>query len=348
MLLFIKRRSVSSLAVALLLCASSASPQTSHLDAQSSPGIVNGTITDDTGAAVAGARVTLSHDDPSPGTRVVSRVDGQFSFPNVPSGPFRVTVSAPGFADQTVSGVLEAGGVSNLPPIRLTLALGTITVDVTPTRVELAERQIKAQEQQRLLGIVPNFFVVYDPDALPLTPQQKFELSWKAHVDPVQFAVVGLIAGVQYARNDFSAFGRGTEGYAKRYGALYANLLTGSVIRQVLLPSLFKQDPRYFYKGTGSTASRIRYAISRAVVRKGDDGRWQPNYSGILGSLAAGGLSNLYYPAQDRKGLRLTFENAAIGIGGAAVGHLAQEFLFRKVTSHSRTSSGRQQEPTTP
>ena len=311
-------------------------------------GIISGTITDDTGAAVAGAKVTLSHNGNAPRAEVLSRADGQFLFPNVLSGPFRLIVSASGFADQTVSGVLNAGGVSNLPPIRLTLALGTIAVDVTPTRVELAERQIKEQEQQRLLGFLPNFFVSYDPNALPLTPQQKFELSWKSHLDPVQFAVVGMIAGIQQARNDFSGFGGGAEGYAKRYGAAYANVLTGSVIRQVLLPSLFKQDPRYFYKGTGSTTSRIEYAISRAVIRKGDNGHWQPNYSGILGSLAAGGLSNLYYPAQDRKGVRLTFENAAIAIGGAAVGHLAQEFLFRKVTSHSRRSSGSQQEPTTP
>jgi hypothetical protein len=338
----------AGLAVALLLCASPALPQNSTPDAQPAPGIIKGTVIDDTGAAMAGAKVTLAHDGISPRTEVLSREDGQFSFPNVSSGPFRLTVSASGFAEQTVSGVLTSGDVSNLPPIRLTLTVGTTAVEVTPTRVELAERQIKEQEQQRLLGFLPNFYVAYDSDALPLTAKQKFELSWKSHLDPVRFGVVGIIAGVQQARNDFSGFGRGAEGYAKRYGAAYANVLTESAITQVLLPSLFKQDPRYFYKGTGSTGSRIVYAISRAVMKKGDNGHWQPNYSGILGSLASGGLSNLYYPAQDRKGVRLTFENAAIGIGGAAVGHLAQEFLFKKLTTHSRKSNGTQKEPTTP
>jgi hypothetical protein len=212
----------------------------------------------------------------------------------------------------------------------------SISVDVTATRIEQAERQIKEQEQQRLFGVLPNFFVSYLPDAVPLTTKQKFELSWKSRLDFVQFGVVGITAGVQQARNDYSGFGDGAEGYAKRYAAAYANVLTRSLVTQVLLPSLFKQDPRYFYKGTGSTTSRMGYAISRAVIKKGDNGRWQPNYSGLLGSLASGGLSNLYYPAEDRKGVRLTFENAAIGIGGAAVGHLAQEFLFKKLTSHSR------------
>jgi hypothetical protein len=336
------------LTVALLFCASPALPQASKSDAQQSPGIITGTIMDDTGAAIAGAKVTLSHDGIAPGTEVLSRADGQFSFPNVSSGPFRLTVSASGFADQTVLGVLDPGGVSNLPPIRLTLAFDTVAVDVTRTKVERAEQQIKEQEQQRLLGFLPNFGVAYDADALPLTTKQKFELSWKSFLDPVRFGLVGIIAGVQQARNDFSGFGQGAEGYSKRYGAAYANVLTENVITDVLLPSLFKQDPRYFYKGTGSTKSRIVYAISRAVIKKGDDGHWQPNYSDVLGSLASGGLSNLYYPATDRKGVRLTFENAAIGLAGAAVSHLAQEFLFKKLTSHPRQPGGGQKGPTTP
>lgn len=206
---------------------------------------------------------------------------------------------------------------------------------MTATRAEQAQRQIEAQEQQRLFGVLPNFFVSYVPDAIPLTTRQKFELSWKSRLDPVQFGVVGIVAGIQHTRNDFSGFGDGAEGYAKRYAAAYGNVLTRSLITQVALPSLFKQDPRYFYKGTGSTASRVGYALSRAVIKKGDNGRWQPNYSGILGSLASGAVSNLYYPSENRRGVQLTLENAAIGIGGAAVGHLAQEFLFKKLTSHT-------------
>ena len=336
------------LPVALLLCASVAWPQTSRLEVEQSPGAINGTIVDDTGAAIAGAKVTLSHDGISPGTGILSREDGQFSFLRVSSGPFSLAVSAPGFAGQTFSGVLNPGEVLRLPPIRMTLAIGAVVVDVTPTRVELAQQQIEEQEQQRLFGVLPNFFVTYIADAVPLTARQKFELSWKSRLDPVQFGIVGIVAGIQHVRNDYSGFGEGAEGYARRYAAAYGNVLTRSLVTQVLLPSLFKQDPRYFYRGTGSTKSRIGYAMSRAVIKKGDNGRWQPNYSGILGSLASGGLSNLYYPAEDRKGVRLTFENAAIGIAGAAGGHLAQEFLFKRVTSRGRKSNGGPKAPTAP
>src|ERR1700682_3411540 len=195
------------LAVALLLCASPASPQTSKPEASPSPGTINGTISDETGAPIAGARVTLAHEGISPAAEVLSREDGQFSFSKVSSGPYRLTVSAVGFADQAVSGVLDSGEVASLPPMRLTLALGAVAVEVTASRVELAERQIKAQEQQRLFGILPNFFVTYDPDAVSLTARQKFEVSWKSRLDPVQFVVVGIIAGIQQARDDYSGFG---------------------------------------------------------------------------------------------------------------------------------------------
>ena len=211
-----------------------------------------------------------------------------------------------------------------------------LSVDVKATRVEEAQRQIEQQEKQRLFGVLPNFFVSYLPDVAPLTTKQKFELSWKSRLDPVSLGVTGITAGIQQARNDYPGFGDGAGGYARRYAALYATSLTRGLITQVALPSLFRQDPRYFYKGTGSTPSRIGYALSRSVIKKGDNGRWQPNYSGILGSLASGALSNLYYPPEDRRGARLMFENTAIGIGGNAVGLLAQEFLYKRLTSHSR------------
>jgi hypothetical protein len=167
-----------------------------------------------------------------------------------------------------------------------------------------------------------------------MTPKQKFELAWKTTVDPVTFGIVGAIAGVQQAQNSFSGYGQGAQGYAKRYGSTYANLVAGTFIGSAILPSLFKQDPRYFYKGSGSKRSRILYAIANSVICKGDNGHWQTNYSNILGSLAAGALSNLYYPSQNRNGPALTFENTAIGIGATAAANLVEEFLMRKLTSN--------------
>jgi hypothetical protein len=216
-------------------------------------------------------------------------------------------------------------------------------VRVVPKVTEVAEDEIKVEEKQRVLGVIPNFYVSYITDAAPLTPKQKFELAWKTSVDPVTFGLNGAIAGIQQAQNDFSGYGQGAQGYAKRYGASYTNLTMETFIGGAILPSLLKQDPRYFYKGSGSTRSRILYAIANSVICKGDNKHWQANYSGILGSLAAGGISNLYYPAQDRNGAALTFENALIEIGENAAANILQEFVIRRLTPSA--SRGQQAQP---
>jgi hypothetical protein len=303
-----------------------------HLSDQRLPGSISGTVVDQTGAIFAGARVKLSREDQSPGQELLSDGDGQFSFVNIAPGPFQLTISSPGFAAQTSSGILHSGESCVVPQIELTVATAVTEVRVIPSLTEVAQEQIKEQEKQRVLGVVPNFYVSYIHDAAPLNSKQKFELAWKTSVDPVTFGLNAVIAGVEQAQNDFSGYGQGAQGFAKRYGASYADLVAGTFIGGAILPSLLKQDPRYFYKGTGSKRSRVLYAIANAVICKGDNGHWQANYSGILGSLAAGGISNLYYPASNRNGAALTFENALISLGAGAAANVLQEFVIRKLT----------------
>jgi hypothetical protein len=264
---------------------------------------------------------------------LLSAGDGTFTFTNVPSGPFELAISSPGFATQSLSGVLDAGKTYVAPQVQLVVAT-TVEVDVTQTREEIAEQQIRAQEKQRVFGVVPNYYVSYLPDASPLNTRQKFQLGWKFVVDPVSIGISGAIAGIEQANNSYSGYGQGAQGYAKRFGASYADFVSGTLIGSAILPSVFKQDPRYFYKGTGSRKSRFFYAVASAVTCKGDNGHLQPNYSNMLGNLAAGGISNLYYPASSRNGVGLTFENGLIGIGGSAMGAVVEEFFLKKVTPH--------------
>lgn len=276
----------------------------------------------------------LTREDQSPGQEALSGDDGKFSFAELAPGPFHLKIASAGFETQTFSGVLGSGENYILPRITLVLATNFTEVRVELSPIELAQEQIRDEEKQRVLGFIPNFYVSYNSDAVPLTPKQKFELAWKTTLDPVSFGVTGVIAGIQQGRDDFSGYGQGAQGYAKRYGASYADSVTSTFIGGALLPSLLKQDPRYFYKGTGSTRSRILYAIANSVICKGDNGHWQANYSGILGSLASGGISNIYYPASDRNGVSLTFENTLIGIGASAGSNLLQEFVIKKLTSN--------------
>jgi hypothetical protein len=299
------------------------------------PGTINGSIVDRTGTFVAGAHVKLSREGQTADLETTANEDGQFSFANILPGPFQLTISSTGFAAQQFSGTLKAGETLTVPQISLVVATAVTEVRVELSPVELAQEQLKDQEKQRVLGVIPNFYVTYVPNAAPLTSKQKFQLAWKTTIDPVSFVVNGAVAGIEQAQNRFPGYGQGAEGYAKRYGATYADFLTSTYIGGAILPSLLKQDPRYFYKGTGSTKSRVLYAIANSVICKGDNGHWQANYSGILGSLAAGGISNLYYPASDRNGVALTFENTAIGIGATAAVNLLQEFVIRKLTPNA-------------
>jgi hypothetical protein len=320
------------------LCAAQSPEPTPALNTAS--GTISGTVVDQSGAVVTGATVKLTATGAdsdttkaqSPSQQVLTGDNGQFSFANIAPGAFQLTITSPGFSPQTSSGILAPGEVHLVSQIALTVASNVTDVQVALSPVEIAEAQLKDEEKQRVLGFIPNFYVTYDPHPLSLTPKQKFELAWKTTIDPVTFVIVGGIAGVQQAENTFSGYGQGAQGYAKRYGASYADLAIGTFIGSAILPSVLKQDPRYFYKGSGGTRARVLYAIANAVICKGDNGRWQVNYSNILGSLAAGGISNLYYPAQNRNGAALTFENAAIGIGATAAANIVEEFLMRKLT----------------
>jgi hypothetical protein len=294
-------------------------------------------VIDRTGAVVAGARVRLtrqsqSPNDQSPSQEVLSGDNGQFSFAKISPGPFQLTITSAGFAAQPFSGVLHSGETYIVPPIVLAVATALTEVRVGLSPLEVAQEQVQDEEKQRVLGFIPNFYVSYAPHPAPLSSKQKFSLAWKTVVDPVSFGLIGVIAGIQQSQNDFSGYGQGAEGYGKRYGASYANFVSGTFIGSAILPSVFKQDPRYFYKGTGSKRSRILYALANSVICKGDNGNWQPNYSSILGNLAAGAISNIYYPAKDRDGVGLTFAGGVIGIGATAGANLIQEFLIRKLT----------------
>ena len=284
----------------------------------------------------------LTRDEKSPKQEVLSGDDGQFSFVNIAPGPFEITVASELFTTQKTPGILHPGETLVLPQIVFTLATEVTQVQVVVPRIEIAAEELKVEEQQRVFGVIPNFYVSYIPNAAPLASKQKFQLAWRTTIDPINFAITGVIAGVQQADNTFSGYGQGAQGYGKRYGASYADFVTGTFIGSAILPSLLRQDPRYFYKGTGSVRSRVLYALANSVICKGDNGHWQPNYSSILGSLAAGGVSNLYYPAQNRDGATLTVENTLIGIGESAATNLLQEFVIRKLTPntpHSQTTT---------
>lgn len=294
-------------------------------------GSIEGTVTDQTGHGIAGAQMRLTFPDRSLTRQATCDDNGRFSFSGLASGRFELAITAPGFTSQTVSGTLQPGEAYTAPRIVLGLPAVVTQVTVTPSRAEVAKYQLEIEEKQRVLAVFPNFYVSYFKDSAPLSPRQKFRLAAKSILDPVHLGVTAAVAGVEQDLNSYSGFGQGAAGYARRFGADYADDAIGTMIGSAALPSLLKQDPRYFYKGTGSWQSRFLYAVTRAVIWKGDNGRWQPAYSSFIGNLAAGSISNLYYPAQNRTGATLIVRNTLIGIGSDAVINVIQEFIIPKL-----------------
>jgi hypothetical protein len=311
------------------------SPTGTNALQQASTGSITGTVLDTNRNVVQGARVTLA--DPSSSTirTMESGMNGQFAFTGLPASTYTLTVTAPGMKTFISPQIpLRAGEDDIVPAITVSVSAVSTSVTVTAgTKEKLSEQQVQIAVQQRVGGVIPNFYSSYDWNAPPMLTKQKFQLSIRSMIDPVSFLSVAGIAGAEQYKNIFPAYGSGIEGYGKRYGAAMANHVSGYLLGRAIYPSIFHQDPRYFYNGKGTIRSRTLYAISGAVVARGDDGRWKPNYSRVLGNFSAAAVSNLYYPASDRGGSLVLF-NGLAETGADAVSNLIREFLLKRITSH--------------
>ena len=300
------------------------------------PAAMSGTVVDPTDNTIPGATVVLQ----GPGSRdrytTLANDNGFFEFQDVKSGiPYRVMIHADGFADWTSpTVVLEPGQHKILTGSKLRLPDVETTINVGYSSVKVATEQVKAAEKQRVLGIVPNFYAVYDRNPEPLTAKLKFQLALRTAVDPVTIFGVAMIAGLDQAGNTPN-YQQGAKGYGQRFGAVAAGGVSDILIGGAVLPSLLHQDPRYFYQGSGTTKSRIMHALSQPFICKGDNGEWQPNYSSMGGDLAASALENAYYP-QSNRGAGLVFGHFALNTAERVVSSLAQEFLLRKLTPKAR------------
>jgi len=309
-------------------------PDAPSPDVRNAAGSITGTVTDTNGDLVPGATVAV---EPAKGGSRMTQVandNGYFTVAGLaPNVSYRVTVSAPGF-DPYVAGpvTLTPGQFFEVTGIKLKVEDAVTSITVTAsTPLEMATEQVQIEEKQRILGFVPNFYVVYDAaNAAPLTTKLKFQMAYKVAIDPVNIFGAAFIATMNQA-GDRPNFPQGWGGYGQRFGAAYADGVTDIMFGGAILPSLLHQDPRYFYQGTGSTKSRVRHALSNPFVARADDGHLEPNYSSLGGDLISNALSNTYYPKSNR-GAAFTFEGFAIATGTREVSSLLQEFVLRKLT----------------
>jgi len=293
---------------------------------------VMGTVTDVNGDVIPNATVVLKEVEGSDPRTILTTENGMFEFHDVtPDITYQVGISAKDYEDwMSTPIILNPDQFKIVTGIQLRIATYRITVDVHYDPVKVATEQLKAEEKQRVFGVIPNFYVSYENDPAPLTAKMKFKLALKVSTDPVTAAGVFVVASAKQA-GDTPNYGQGWASYGKRLGVTATDGFSDIMIGGAILPSLLHQDPRYFYQGTGTIGSRVRHAMFSPFVARGDNGKWQPNYSSLGGDLAASALGNLYYPRSNR-GAGLVFGNFAIGTAERIGASLVQEFLLGRFT----------------
>ena len=301
---------------------------------ESGRGSISGTVLDINDGVVPGATVVLECHNPCKGESTIAGDTGAFEFTNVSLGtPYEIAVSASGFKKWASPPIVLTSEHSTylLTDARIRVDDAANSVTVYASQEQIATAQVRLEEQQRVLGIIPNFYVVYDSkNAVPISTKLKFQLAMKVSTDPVTIAGVAAFAGIQQAGGT-PDYVQGAKGYGQRFGAAAAGSFSDILIGGAVLPSLLHQDPRYFYQGTGTTSSRLRHALLSPFITRGDNGRPQINFSSLGGDLASSALAETYYPDSNR-GPRLVFGNFAIGTGDRMLSAVVQEFVLRRLT----------------
>ena len=323
---------LSVLAAGLLLVipASAQAPEASNTQT----GSILGTVVDTSDDPIPNATVVVQ--GPASDRRtVVTMDDGSFAFHNLTAGiTYQITIAAEGFAEWSSSVTVEPGQDKTLADVKLRILTVQRAVTVNYSSKEVAAQQLKTEEHQRLLGFIPNIYVTYEPHPEPLTARMKFHLAYKGLTHPAFFGFEAAWAGVEQAAH-MTDYRQGARGYGERFGANLASGSSEALFGNAILPSILHQDPRYFYRGSGTKGSRAWHAVIAPFVCTGDNGNTQPNYSQWGGSLISAALANTYYPSSQR-GPGLVFADFGTSMGLHVALGLAQEFLLAKVTSKGK------------
>lgn len=297
-------------------------------------GSISGTVHNAGGAPVGGVRVVLQGGKLPMQRIYITHRNGHFMFSHLQAGSYTVAASSPRIEPVSPTQiVLGTGEVFRLPITAIPMPKVVSTVQVRASLHEVAKAQVKQQVKQRVLAVIPNFDTSFVWDAAPMTPKLKFKLAARATFDPFTIFTDAALAGAEQYNDTYPGYGEGLEGYGKRFGATMADSFDARMLGEAALPSVFHQDPRYFYHGGPQNMRRFFYALKETVMCRGDNKRQQFCYSRILGDFAAAGISNVYHAPGDR-GVSITVRDTFIILAGDAATNLMREFLSRGLTSH--------------
>jgi hypothetical protein len=203
-------------------------------------------------------------------------------------------------------------------------AVATPAADIVP--VERKPDGSEGQQTKRMFWIIPNFAAVSaDTELPPLTTREKYSLALQDSVDYSSFVWSGMLAGQSMALRSYPELRNGVAGYSRYYWRAFADQASGSFFTEAFVPALTHEDPRYYTMGHGGFFRRVGYALSRIAVTKTDSGGTGFNYSEVAGNALEAGLSNLYYPPEERS-LHNTAINYLSQLEAASINNIVREF----------------------
>src|SRR6202049_2789622 len=220
-------------------------------------------------------------------------------------------------------------GDSTTPPDAATQSKPR-TAELTPAPDAIAADQqadnAEGKQTQRMFWVIPNFAAVSaDTELPPLTAGGKFALATQDSVDYSSFVWSGMLAGQSMALRSYPEFRNGMAGYSRYYWRAFADQASGSFFTEAFIPAVTHEDPRYYTLGHGGFFHRVKYALSRIAVTKTDSGGRGFNYSEVAGNALEAGLSNLYYPPEERS-LHNTGINYLSQLEAASINNIVREF----------------------
>jgi len=199
------------------------------------------------------------------------------------------------------------------------LASGAQTTDL--------DGQIMGSKEDRVLWIFPNYRTVEEEKSMPhIRQRDKLTIALKDSFDPYAFPVAGLFAGLAQVENQYPSWGRGANGYGKRYFGALADQTVSNMMAEAAFPIMLHQDPRYFRIGPREKIpKRVLLSLRQLLVARQDSGKEAFNASNIVGMAMGIAASNLYYPAPSRRGTVMAGRIETSMFGGVT-GNLMSEF----------------------
>jgi hypothetical protein len=180
----------------------------------------------------------------------------------------------------------------------------------------------------RFIGYMTNNSIVF-PDiatsAGPMTTDEKFRLFVNQSISPPYIIMPLITSAYNQARNVPKEYGQGWNAYGNRYGESIARASSNSFFSTFLLPSMLREDPRFFPQNRPSLWGSVKYSALRLFVTRTNSGRDTFNTSGILGTFMSESLANAYLPASQQTAGK-TFERVGTDLIWRFAGNMFKNY----------------------